>query len=64
MKSIGPYLSTRLHSKMLVAPAKNLTDGETEIEWFEIMTCRAIRGEWINFEIPLRMKDWIVRSTL
>ncbi|KAJ6527628.1 hypothetical protein DFH09DRAFT_1094790 [Mycena vulgaris] len=29
---------------MLVAPPKNLTISGTEIGWFEIMACRAIRG--------------------
>ena len=42
------YLSTQLYSKTLLAPPKNLTISETENGWFEIMACRAIRGEWIK----------------
>jgi hypothetical protein len=41
-------LSTQLYYKTLVAPPKNLTISETENGWFEIMACRAIRGEWIK----------------
>jgi hypothetical protein len=49
MGRIGTYMSAQLHSEMLVAPPKTLAIGETEIGWFEIMTSRAIRGEWIEF---------------
>src|ERR1700761_1374473 len=42
------YLSTQLYYKTLVAPPENLTISETENGWFEIMVCRAIRGEWIK----------------
>jgi hypothetical protein len=42
------YLSTQLYYKTLVAPPKNLTISETENGWFEIMACRAIKGEWIK----------------
>jgi predicted small integral membrane protein len=48
MGSIGINLSTQLYYKTLVASPKNLTISETEIGWFEIMACRAIRGEWIK----------------
>jgi hypothetical protein len=42
------YLSTQLYYRTLVAPLKNLTISKTENGWFEIMACRAIRGEWIK----------------
>ena len=42
------YLGTQLYYKTLVAPPKNLTISETENGWFEIMACRAIRGECIK----------------